>query len=135
MKYFLEKNQSWTTDPDKWVRCTGYNDSKLEFDDLDRAIQCMKKNYTDLTRWIWAMRIMDEQGHLCCVYDPERDMRLPGCKGRRIQRDAYFLWEQAGSPESAGDYFWHQAELNLKDSDGVFEVEGEYVWNRHLKQN
>lgn len=135
MKYILEKNKSWGVDPNEWEQCIKYYTGlRLDWDDLPSAISSMKRNYTELARWIWPLRIVNEEGYIFCVYDPERDMRLPGCRWRKVQRDAFDLWEQAGRPDGQSDYFWSQAELNIKDCDGVFEVDGEYVFNAHLDQ-
>lgn len=136
--YFLEQNReesiscffSERLDDNDWKRCKNYygNDSKWE--DLQSAIASMKRNYADLARCIHPMRIVNEEGYIFCVYDPERDMRLPGMRWCKIQRDAYYLWEKAGKPD--GVCFWNQAESNLEYSDGVFEADGEYVWYRYV---
>lgn len=131
MRYFLEKN---TKGSDNWEPCRRSDENPIEHDNLERIIVSLRKNYSDLCRWIWPLRVVNEEGYIFCVYDPERDTRLPGCRWRIIQRNAYCLWEKHEGPELTEEFFWKQAESELLESDGVYLVEGTYEWHKHLDQ-
>jgi len=117
--YFFETNYNWDCDPSFW--------ETIQKTSLDAAIRILDKR-SNLARCIWPMRVIDEKGHIYCVYDPEQDTRLPGCRWRQIRRNAYALWEQNGKPESDGVEFWLEAEATLEESNGVYEVNGHYEW-------
>src|SRR4051812_1366082 len=74
--------------------------------------------HSNLARVIWLSRLLDSDGNVVVRYNPERDMRLPGCRWRMIQRNAYYLWESASKPMSDGVEFWLQAEKDLNESNG-----------------
>lgn len=132
--YKLEKTVYLEYPNEAWEPCLNYSKVPIEYHELSDAIKRVK-HYSDLRRWIKPIKVIDEGGLIYCVYDPERDTRLPGCRWRRIQRDAYDL-SNSGLSGSAED-FWHQATLNLEDSDGIFvfdEPLSEYIWNKHFDQ-
>lgn len=107
--FFLQSDSSgdWRT----------MNSGQAVFDNLDRAIRSLKKN-ANLARMIWNLRVIDENGKVCCRYVVENDMRLPGCRWRAIQKRAYLLWEANGSPVDDGKKWWHQAESEI-DADQI----------------
>lgn len=93
--------------------------SGRQYDEADEAVKILERD-ADLARWIWPLRVIDSDGKVLRVYDPELDTRLPGCRWRIIQRNAYVLWEAAGEPPGDGQNFWLRAEQELKEHNGVF---------------
>ncbi len=100
------------------TRVPFHSGTPQEFDTLERAVKILEHD-ADLSRWIWPLRVIDSDGNVYRIYEPEDDTRLPGCRWRKIQRTAYDLWEKAGRPHGDGRQFWHQAEAELPDSRGV----------------
>jgi hypothetical protein len=90
-----------------------------EFDDLDHAIKVLRMR-ADMARIIWNQRVIDKDGKIYARYVVDDDMRLPGCRWRAIERNAYFLWEAAGRPDGQDEKFWLEAELNIGDHNGVY---------------
>lgn len=94
------------------------------FDTLEMALYSLKMR-ADLTYlviqdcMIWPMRIIDTYGRVYANYDPEDDIRIPGCRWRITQRKAYKLWELAGCPTSDGLEFWYEAENKLIEHNGM----------------
>lgn len=124
MKYMVQSNHGYHQDfepppIDQWHTISSDRAGHQEFDHLETAINEFTIN-SNLARCIWPMRIIDSDGIVYRKYDPEMDTRLPGCRWRLIQRNAYFLWVNAGCPESDGREFWEQAENGLQESCGVF---------------
>lgn len=93
--------------------------------DLEKAIESLK-NRSNLTRSIWPMRIIDLHDRIYQIYDQEKDMRLPGCRWSKIERDADKLWHQAGCTEGDKKEFKEQAEVNLIMDEGIYNF-SEYV--------
>lgn len=108
--YSFQVNWSFPFCESGWETITTYLDKytaikRLEFD-------------SNLARVVCNLRvIMDDKVY--GYYDPEQDTRLPGCRHRLIQKQAYFLWEKAGKPEVPSEEFWLQAERELKESHGL----------------
>ncbi len=45
---------------------------------------------------------------------------------QRIRTRAYFLWQEAGSPEGGAETFWHRARtLELEEEDAINRAESE----------
>lgn len=124
MKYLVQSNHAgwpWESPPEHgWKTISSERAGHQEFDSLDVAIQVFERN-VDMARCIWPMRIIDTEGKIYQVYDPEADTRLPGCRGRIIEKNAYYLWEAAGRPESDGEEFWLRAEKELPEHNGIYE--------------
>jgi hypothetical protein len=120
VKYILQSNWSFPRSEDGW-RTFGLNPDK-KFDNLHDAIRSLTTN-SNLSRMCCDLRVIDESGKIHCYYDVESDTRLPGCRWRIVQREAYYLWEKTGRPEGRSEEFWAQAEEELKECKGVFMVE------------
>ncbi len=128
VRYFIQTNHKIRnlvplTDED-WKQCYDHYDwhslgTGEGTDDFERANKSFLR-HCNLARVIWLSRLIDSNGVIHKRYDPERDMRLPGCRWREIERRAYYLWESAGKPESDGVEFWLEAEKCLEESNGVF---------------
>lgn len=137
--YLVQSNHGRTEDfaalpPEEWVVIGSSPASRAyvhRFDNLDRALRALKEN-ADMSRMVWPMRVIDEEGRVYRIYDPEQDTRLPGCKWRMIERAAYALWEAAGTPPDRDVEFWLQAERELPKSDGICEVAEDYTQTCHL---
>lgn len=120
--YSVQSNWSWPRDyKNGWKTISSDRAGHQVFQDLEVAFRNLKHN-ADLARCICPMRVMDSHGRVYRIYDPEKDTRLPGCRHRMIQRNAYLLWEKAGSPQSDGTEFWAKAEAELQESDGIYDV-------------
>ena len=123
MKYSVQSNHEclpWEPPPEfGWKTISSDRAGHQEFDSLDVAIRAFEYN-ANLARCIWPMRVIDSEGKVYRVYDPESDTRLPGCRWRIIQKNAYYLWEAAGRPECNGEEFWLQAEQELPEHNGIY---------------
>ncbi len=125
VRYFIQtnhdlKNLEPLTD-EEWNKSydhPGWHNLGNGTTDLDQALQSFVR-HCNLARVIWLSRLIDSTGEVHKRYDPQRDMRLPGCRWCEIQRRAYCLWEAAGKPESDGLDFWYQAENSLEESHGI----------------
>lgn len=100
---------------DEWLSDQGWDwiPTKV-YEDKDLAIRRLRED-------VWLMRVITSEDELIMGYDPELDTRLPGCRWRMIQRNAYHLWEAAGRPDGMSDHFWQEAEQSLKENDGIIE--------------
>lgn len=128
MKYYMvENNWCINVSPEGWRNINSNWGKSAKIEELDRAKDILKYR-SFLFRSIVPMRVVDDEGKIYCVYDPNFDTRILTSKYRLIEKEAYYLWEKAGRPNSDGKEFWFQAQLNLKESDGVFEVDGDYQW-------
>jgi len=120
MKYIVQSNHEglpWEPPPESGWRPVG-NGPYQGHDDLDKAIHAFEI-HADLARNVWPARVVDSDGKVYKSYDPEQDTRLPGCRWRIIQKNAYHLWDAAGRPVSDGVAFWEKAEAELKEHNGV----------------
>lgn len=98
-----------------------WNDSKAwrqPFDNLERAVNALKHD-ANLSRVVCRLRVIDDSGVTYATYEPDDDMRLPGCRWEATRKAAQKLWEAAGSPLGRDMEFWLRAESELPDSIGV----------------
>jgi hypothetical protein len=109
MSYKLQTN--WGGVPDTW------QDSRA-YEDLERGIKALQHD-ADLARVCCRLRLIDDNGTIYAVYEPEYDRRLPGPRWRATERKAKALWEAAGKPEGRDEEFWYKAEAELTDFNGV----------------
>lgn len=91
-------------------------DVDLELD-AKQAIKCVRRD-ADLSRVIRSMRAVNECGHVIARYEPEEDMRLPGCRWRAITRIAEKL---CGRAECVGEKFWCDWETNGRQDQSLVE--------------
>lgn len=137
-RFMLQKNRisleepvslDWFRNSDGWLTSYGYN-GYLIFYDLNKALSKLK-DLSDNSSSIWPLRIVDSYGEVYLGYDPERDMRLPGCRDRMIVRNAKYLCALEGHSE--WQYFLHEAEeaANIDiGNEGIVEiVKGVYYDN------
>jgi hypothetical protein len=119
MTYTLEINWSLARTEDGWEPSPAWR----RFPELSRAVRALRLD-ADLARVVCDLRVVDENGKVYAVYETEKDMRLPGCRWRAIERNAYCLWEAAGKPESNGVEFWLRAESEIDENqNGVLVYE------------
>ena len=97
-------------DGDEWKDDAWVNNSVYE--SLETAIKRLRHS-SNLSRVCCPLRIIDETGKVYALYDPEEDMRLPGCRWRATERESKALWEAAGRPEGRDEEFWLKAESEL----------------------
>jgi hypothetical protein len=97
------------------VRFRGQFEDCQEYDSKERAVARLQHS-SNLARVVCPLRVIDENGVVHAWYDPEEDMRLPGCRWRKTKLMAYFLWENAGRPVSDGMEFWLRAEAMIDDN-------------------
>jgi hypothetical protein len=98
-----------------------WKDSKAwrqPFPDLERAVKSLKHD-ANLARVVCRLRVIDEDSKVYATYEPDDDMRLPGCRWEATRKAAEKLWEAAGSPLGRDMEFWLRAESELPDSIGV----------------
>jgi hypothetical protein len=103
---------------DKWEDSCAWR----VFGNLERGIKALRHD-ADLSRVCCPLRLVDLDGKVYATYEPEDDMRLPGCRWRATERGAKALWEAAGKPEGRDEEFWLKAESELPDSIGVTVLE------------
>lgn len=125
-RYMLQSNhyhrQYRSSDKCEWFRNGIGWRTRSNFYDLEEAKKYLK-NTSDLSRSIWPMRIIDLRGCIYKIFDQERDVRLPGCRWTKIQKDANKLWRKAGCPEGDLDIFEKQAEaeIDLAMDEGIYD--------------
>ena len=116
MTYKLQSNWGggWR-DSKAWRAFNFYGSSR---ENLEHGIRSLRHD-ADLSRIVCQLRLIDLDGKVYATYEPEDDMRLPGCRWRATERAAKILWEAAGGPEGRDEEFWFKAESELPDSIGV----------------
>jgi hypothetical protein len=118
-----ENKHEWFRNGIGWRIISGFYGYSV-FYELEKATEALKKT-SNLSRCICPMRVIDVNDRIYRIYDIEEDMRLPGCRWTKIQKNAFCLWKDAGEPISDGQEFWTRAEAELIEREGVFDFNEE----------